>query len=107
MRYAEAVHELFMRIVNKLAEGLGVKRGDIGFENWPCEFRFNKYNFIPESVGSLGVQLHTDSGFLTILQDDESVGCLEVIDKTGEFITFNPWPDILLVNLGDMATVLL
>ena len=107
MRYAEAVHELFMRIVNKLAEGLGVKRGDIGFENWPCQFRINKYNFIPESVGSLGVQLHTDSGFLTILQDDESVGGLEVIDKTGEFITFNPWPDILLVNLGDMATVLL
>ncbi|PWA89797.1 flavanone 3-hydroxylase [Artemisia annua] len=105
MRYAEAVHELFMRIAKKLAEGLGVKRGDIGFENWPCEFRFNKYNFIPESVGSPGVQLHTDSAFLTILQDDESVGGLEVMDKTGKFITINPWPDTLLVNLGDMATV--
>ncbi|PWA43750.1 flavanone 3-hydroxylase [Artemisia annua] len=105
MRYAEAVHELCMRIMKKLAEGLGVKREDIGFENWPCEFRFNKYNFIPESVGSPGVRLHTDSAFLTILQDDESVGGLEVMDKTGKFITVNPWPDTLLVNLGDMATV--
>ncbi|KAK9071493.1 hypothetical protein SSX86_010062 [Deinandra increscens subsp. villosa] len=105
MRYAEAVHELFIRIGKKLAKSLGVKNEYIGLENWPCQFRINKYHFIPESVGSSGVQIHTDSGFLTILQDDDGVGGLEVMDSSGEFIPVDPWPDTLLVNLGDMATV--
>lgn len=105
MRYAEAVHELFVEILRKLVEGLGVKSESTGFENWPCQFRINKYNFTPQSVGSPGVQIHTDSGFLTILQDDEGVGGLEVMDKSGNFIAVDPWPGTLLVNLGDMATV--
>ncbi|KAI3794427.1 hypothetical protein L1987_37059 [Smallanthus sonchifolius] len=105
IKYAEAVHELFARIGNKLAEGLGVKNENTGIENWPCQFRINKYHFTPESVGSPGVQIHTDSGFLTILQDDEGVGGLEVMNKSGEFIPVDPWPDTLIVNLGDMATV--
>lgn len=105
MRYAGAVHDLFMGIVGKLAEGLGAKSENIGFENWPCQFRINKYHFTPESVGSPGVQIHTDSGFLTILQDDEGVGGLEVMNSSGEFIAVDPWPGTLLVNLGDMATV--
>ncbi|KAM0067890.1 putative gibberellin 3-beta-dioxygenase [Helianthus debilis subsp. tardiflorus] len=105
MRYAEAVHKLFMRTGKKLAESLGVKSESTGIENWPCLFRINKYNFTPESVGSPGVQIHTDSGFLTILQYDEGVGGLEVMDTSGQFIPVEPWPDTLLVNLGDMATV--
>ncbi|KAI7734290.1 hypothetical protein M8C21_012193 [Ambrosia artemisiifolia] len=105
LRYAKAVHELFMSIGKKLAERLGVKGENIGIENWPCQFRINKYHFTPESVGSPGVQIHTDSGFLTILQDDEGVGGLEVMNKSGEFIPVDPWPNTLLVNLGDMATV--
>lgn len=107
MRYANAVHELFVGIVEKLVEGLGVKSENIGYENWPCQFRINKYHFTPQSVGSPGVQIHTDSGFLTILQDDEGVGGLEVMNKSGEFIPVKPWSGTLLVNLGDMATVCL
>ncbi|KAL8240448.1 hypothetical protein R6Q59_013803 [Mikania micrantha] len=105
MRYAEGVHELFTSIGRNLAESLGVKSENLGIENWPCQFRINKYNFTPDSVGSPGVQIHTDSGFLTILQDDEEVGGLEVMDRSGEFIPVDPWPGTLLVNLGDMATV--
>ncbi|KAI3747667.1 hypothetical protein L6452_10240 [Arctium lappa] len=65
----------------------------------------NKYLFTPESVGSSGIQIHTDSGFLTILQDDEDVGGLEVMDKSGHFIPVDPWPGTLVVNIGDMAKV--
>ncbi|KAF5798488.1 putative flavanone 3-dioxygenase [Helianthus annuus] len=105
MKYVEAVHELSMRIGKTLAESLGVKSANMGIEKWPCQFRINKYHFTPESVGSPGVQIHTDSGFLTILQDDEGVGGLEVMNKSGEFIPVEPWPDTLLVNLGDTAKV--
>ncbi|KAK3034167.1 hypothetical protein RJ639_034307 [Escallonia herrerae] len=101
VRYAQAVHELIMDIGQKLAEGLGL--AGVLFEGWPCQFRINKYNFTPETVGSSGVQIHTDSGFLTILQDDEGVGGLEVMGKSGSFVAVDPWPGTLLLNLGDMA----
>ncbi|KAK2657715.1 hypothetical protein Ddye_010767 [Dipteronia dyeriana] len=101
--YARAIHELSMDIVQKLAQSMGLM-GNL-FEGWPCEFRINKYNFTPETVGSPGVQLHTDSGFLTILQEDENVGGLEVMDKSGAFVSVDPLPGALLVNLGDFATL--
>ncbi|KAF2312539.1 hypothetical protein GH714_035003 [Hevea brasiliensis] len=102
--YAKAVHELSMDLAGKLAQSMGSIRTDL-FEGWPCQFRINKYNFTPETVGSTGVQIHTDSGFLTILQDDENVGGLEVMDKSGTFVVVDPEPGTLLVNLGDVATV--
>ncbi|KAI9165187.1 hypothetical protein LWI28_009343 [Acer negundo] len=101
--YARAIHELSMDIVQKLAQSMGLMGNE--FEGWPCQFRINKYNFTPETVGSSGVQLHTDSGFLTILQEDENVGGLEVMDKSGAFVSVDPLPGTLLVNLGDFATL--
>lgn len=101
--YAQAIRELAVDIAEKLAESMGLI-GNL-FQGWPCQFRINKYHFTPQTVGSSGVQIHTDSGFLTILQDDENVGGLEVIDKSGAFIAVDPLPGTLLVNLGDIATV--
>uniref|UniRef100_A0A5B7BSY9 2-oxoglutarate-dependent dioxygenase DAO n=1 Tax=Davidia involucrata TaxID=16924 RepID=A0A5B7BSY9_DAVIN len=104
LRYSEAIHELAMDIGRKVAQGMGL--GSDLFMGWPCQFRINKYNFTPETVGSSGVQIHTDSGFLTILQEDEIVGGLEVMEKkSGTFIAVDPLPGTLLVNLGDIATV--
>ncbi|MFS7955203.1 putative flavanone 3-dioxygenase [Helianthus anomalus] len=89
LKYSEAIHELVVVIGTQLAESLGVSTENMGIEKWPCKFRINKYHFTPESVGSADVQIHSDSGFLTILQDDEGVGGLEVIDKSGEFVWSN------------------
>lgn len=102
-KYAKAIQELAIDIAQKLAESMGLTENV--FEGWPCQFRINKYNFTPETVGSSGVQIHTDSGFLTILQDDENIGGLEVMDKSGAFVPVDPFPGTLLVNLGDMSTV--
>lgn len=103
-KYARSIHDLLMVISEKLAESMGSDRNV--FKEWPCQFRINKYNFTPETVGSSGVQIHTDSGFLTILQDDENVGGLEVLDhQSGSFIPVDPWPGTFLVNLGDVARV--
>ncbi|XP_059286970.1 2-oxoglutarate-dependent dioxygenase DAO-like [Lycium ferocissimum] len=103
MKYAAAINGLMMDIVRKMGTGLGLS--NVSFKEWPCQFRINKYHFTPEAVGSSGVQMHTDSGFLTILQDDENVGGLEVMKKSGEFVAVDPWPNTLLVNLGDIGTV--
>ncbi|KAL7231154.1 hypothetical protein ACSBR2_009429 [Camellia fascicularis] len=101
--YAQAIHKLAMDIASKLAQGMGL--ASFSFEGWPCQFRINKYNFSRETVNSSGVQIHTDSGFLTILQEDENVGGLEVMDKSGTFVAVEPSPGTLLVNLGDTAKV--
>lgn len=97
------MHQLAMDIAHKITKCLGIE-GDVCIR-WPMQFRINKYSFTEESVGSLGVQLHTDSTFLTILQEDESVGGLEVMNNNGGFIPVQPNPGSLLVNLGDIAKV--
>ncbi|PSR84636.1 2-oxoglutarate-dependent dioxygenase [Actinidia chinensis var. chinensis] len=104
LNYSEAVHELAMDIGGKIAESMGLSR-DL-FNEWVCQFRINKYSFTRETVGLPGVQIHTDNGLLTILQDDENVGGLEVMDKTtGVYVPVDPMPGSFLVNLGDLATV--
>ncbi|KAH8518199.1 hypothetical protein H0E87_000142 [Populus deltoides] len=103
--YAKAIHGAAKDVARKLAESLGLS-GDF-FESWVCQFRINKYNFTPETVGSSGVQIHTDSGFLTILQDDENVGGLEVMNPSGVYVAVDPVPGTLLINLGDLAKVMI
>ncbi|KAK7307409.1 hypothetical protein VNO77_40447 [Canavalia gladiata] len=102
--YGEAIHGLAVYIGQKMGESVGVTVGG-EFEDWACQFRINKYSFTPESVGSSGVQIHTDSGFLTILQDDENVGGLQVMDTSSSFVEVPPLPGTLLVNLGDIGNV--
>lgn len=101
-RYAESTHELIVDVAAKLAASLGVEEA---FQDWPCQFRINRYNYAPDTVGKTGVQIHTDSGFLTVLQEDHCVAGLEVADPdTGEFVPVDPLPGTFLVNLGDVAT---
>ncbi|XP_010527921.1 PREDICTED: 2-oxoglutarate-dependent dioxygenase DAO [Tarenaya hassleriana] len=104
LSYARAIDGLAKDLARRLAESYGLQNDF--FSGWPSQFRINKYHFKPDSVGKPGVQLHTDSGFLTILQDDEDVGGLEVMDSSSqEFVPVNPLPGTLLVNLGDMASI--
>lgn len=95
-----------MDVAAKLAASLGLEEAYCSFQDWPCQFRINRYNYTADTVGKTGVQIHTDSGFLTVLQEDDCVGGLEVADPdTGEFAPVDPLPGTFLVNLGDVATV--
>ncbi|PKI67313.1 hypothetical protein CRG98_012262 [Punica granatum] len=63
-------------------------------------------SFAPETVGNCGVPVHSDSSFLTLLQDDDAVGGLEIFDnKSGSFLAVQPCPSTFFVNLGDLAVV--
>ncbi|KAH6836481.1 hypothetical protein C2S53_020090 [Perilla frutescens var. hirtella] len=79
-KYAFALHDLAQFLGEKLMEGLGM------------------------NVGLTGAIMHTDPGFLTILQDDEIVNGLEAVDPiTGELVPVDPIPGTLVVNVGDAA----
>ena len=107
-RYAEKTHELIVDVAAKLAASLGLEESESHrmFQDWPCQFRINRYNYTEDTVGSSGVQIHTDSGFLTVLQEDDCVGGLEVLEPTtGEFVRVDPVPGSFLVNIGDVGTV--
>ncbi|EYU26231.1 hypothetical protein MIMGU_mgv1a010820mg [Erythranthe guttata] len=103
-KYGLAVYDLAHLIGCKMMEGLGL--GGEVFKEWVCQLKMNKYNFAPETVGLTGALIHTDPGFLTILQDDEIVRGLELVDEiTGELVSIDPIPGAFVVNLGDVAKV--
>jgi 2-oxoglutarate-dependent dioxygenase len=102
--YAGRMHGLIVDVADKVASSLGLEQHS--FQDWPCQFRMNRYNYTHETVGSNGVQVHTDSGFLTVLQEDECVGGLEVLDPAaGEFVPVDPVAGSFVVNIGDVGTV--
>ncbi|KAK8926351.1 putative 2-oxoglutarate/Fe(II)-dependent dioxygenase [Platanthera zijinensis] len=101
--YASKLHDLIVDLATKVAASLGLV--DYSFQDWSCQLRMNKYNFSKETVGSTGAQIHTDNDFITVLQEDESVGGLEIMHFGGDFVAVDPVPDTFLVNLGDVAKV--
>ncbi|XP_057954446.1 2-oxoglutarate-dependent dioxygenase DAO-like [Malania oleifera] len=106
-KYLEATNELAKDIARKMAKSMGLALPvcDGLFEGWCSQFRMNQYNFSPANIGSCGVPMHTDPGFITILLEDDNNGGLEVMDKSGKFIPADPISGTLLVNLGDVAKV--
>ncbi|KAG0467313.1 hypothetical protein HPP92_018274 [Vanilla planifolia] len=72
--------------------------------DWPCTMRLNVYDYTEESIGLQAAQLHTDSGLLTVLLEDE-IGGFEVVDQTGKFVAVHPQPGTFLVIIGDVGKV--
>ncbi|XP_027063812.1 2-oxoglutarate-dependent dioxygenase DAO-like [Coffea arabica] len=105
LKHSQALFELAKDLGGKMTEGLGLG-GLEAFKDWPCQFQMNKYNYNPESVGSTGAVMHSDAGFITILQDDELVNGLEVVNKfTGDLVSVDPIPGTLVINIGDVGMV--
>ncbi|XP_061359751.1 2-oxoglutarate-dependent dioxygenase DAO-like [Gastrolobium bilobum] len=101
--YGKAIHGLTSIISQKMAESVSIVGAD--FEDWPFIFRIIKYNFTQETLGSLGALLHSDIGFITLLQDDENVGGLELMDDSDSFMAIPPKPGSFLCIIGDVAHV--
>ncbi|KAK2981667.1 hypothetical protein RJ640_000176 [Escallonia rubra] len=97
-KYSQALYNLAQDLGAKLLQGMGL-HGDL-FDGWPCQLKLNKYNYSPHSVGQTGAVMHSDPGFLTILQDDEIIGGLEAVSRnTGELVPVDPMPGTLVINV--------
>lgn len=58
----------------------------------------------PRTDDGWGMEVHTDSSVLSILNQDDQVSGLQVL-KDGHWLTVKPISDTLIVNLGDMMQV--
>lgn len=91
-------------LVAELAEGLGLGRGALedAFVRGEPNVQMKIARYPPRKEGGFGVGAHTDSGFLSILLQDDRVGGLQVQNGAGEWIDVPPVPGTVVVNVGEM-----
>lgn len=93
-----------MKVACKVVESLGLV--GYAFHEWTCDGRFHRYDFtLEENIGSVALHGHTDTGFLSIVQEDERVSGLEIMNTDGDFVAIDPVPGTFLVLIGDMGKV--
>ncbi|XP_030931705.1 protein DMR6-LIKE OXYGENASE 2-like isoform X1 [Quercus lobata] len=106
--YSKNTKFLYLMLTEAILESLGLK--DITKkENENDEFRefkdgsqlivVNCYPACPEPDLTLGLPPHSDYGLLTVLLQDEVQGLQ--IQYEGRWVTVEPLPDSLVVNIGD------
>ncbi|KAG7175009.1 2-oxoglutarate-Fe(II) type oxidoreductase ppzD-like [Homarus americanus] len=101
---------LSLRVLTALAVGLGLERSFFvsthqemcSNSNATC-LRLLYYPPVPPtfSVGATRCGAHTDYGTITLLFQD-NIGGLEVRDREGAWVSADPVPGTILVNVGDI-----
>lgn len=105
--FASAVAPLAESLLQILAQKLNMKFSYFQ-ENCSantCFLRLNRYPPCPLHSRVFGLLPHTDSSFLTILNQDQ-IGGLQLM-KDGKWISVKPNPQALVVNIGDLFQVML
>ncbi len=107
LAYYEACDALAIRLLRIMARNLGMPPDFLDAQFRPQHTSFLRLNYYPRCVrnlaGHLGVNPHTDAGAITLLLQDEEPG-LQVY-RHGAWQLVEPHPDLLVVNLGDIAQV--
>ena len=113
--YYRACETVALRLLRMLSANLGMSSHalDRHFVGHSSFMRLNHYPTCPEperpdglttpAKGHLGVNYHTDPGAVTLLLQDTQRG-LEVF-RAGRWFVVEPKPDMLVVNIGDIAQV--
>ncbi|KAG1359604.1 protein DMR6-LIKE OXYGENASE 2 [Cocos nucifera] len=98
--YAMHAKSLFLVLMGAILETLGVNTSILReFDDGSHLMVINFYPACPEPNLTLGMPAHSDYGFLTLLLQDDVEGLQ--VQCEGEWITVEPVPNSLTVNLGD------
>ncbi|XP_057961643.1 gibberellin 2-beta-dioxygenase 8-like [Malania oleifera] len=101
-QFAIVASNLAQRLAEILADKMG-QDGSFFEENCSpnaCYIRMNRYPPCPMSSKVHGLVPHTDSDFLTVLNQDQ-IGGLQLV-KDGKWIAVKPNPQALVINIGDL-----
>lgn len=52
----------------------------------------------------MGCGVHTDYGCLTMINADDTPGCLQAMNVHGQWVTVEPLPGMFICNIGDMLS---
>lgn len=86
-------------------ESLGLdKYMDEHLDSTDYLIRVQKYDSPQTDDTKLGLSSHTDKNIVTILYQNQVSG-LEVLTKSGEWITAEPSPDSFIVMIGESFSV--
>ncbi|KAJ3271271.1 hypothetical protein HDV01_006943 [Terramyces sp. JEL0728] len=104
--YVVKMKRIGMATMSAMAMGLGLEERffDKYMENSFWVMRLIGYPPL-KKVDNVGISCgeHTDYGCLTILNTDDTTGALQVLAKSGEWITADPIPGHFVINIGDMV----
>jgi len=100
--FVKKLSELSKQILAIMSLSLGLKESHIADVFGENPSPYTKLIRYPKTVeGGNGVGTHKDSGFLTLLLQDDQPG-LEAQSNQGEWLKVNPLPGSLVVNTGEL-----
>ncbi|KAM0915660.1 hypothetical protein ACQ4PT_010690 [Festuca glaucescens] len=111
--YTGAMREVGGRVLELMAEGLGLDRGALrgmvaGKKDGEASgemVRVNHYPACPLASGVTGFGEHTDPQIISLLRSNRTGG-LQIMLRDGRWVPVAPDPDSLFVNVGDSLQVL-
>lgn len=108
--YCKEMVKLCENLMSILSRNLGLQEDILqnafgGKEEPGGCLRVNYYPKCPQPELTLGLSPHSDPGGLTILLPDEQVAGLQVRGCDDAWITVEPAPHALIVNIGDQIQV--
>ncbi|XP_010534603.1 PREDICTED: leucoanthocyanidin dioxygenase [Tarenaya hassleriana] len=108
--YCKEQVKLCEKLLRILSVNLGLKEDRLqnafgGTDEAGACMRANYYPKCPQPELTLGLSPHSDPGGLTVLLPDDHVAGLQV-RRSDQWITIEPAPHALIVNIGDQIQVL-
>jgi len=106
MEYEKHLSRIGIRLFEAMAKNLelNIKRSKEYIAEKSGMVRVYRYPNCPDTNVGLGMEAHTDSSVMSILNQGDEVGGLQLL-KHHKWLNVKPIPNTLIVNLGDMMQV--
>nr|QEP99657.1 flavonoid synthase I [Plagiochasma appendiculatum] len=110
VEYSDTMGDLVTSLLGLISESLGLPtsyiKNAVGGDDAEQKILFNYYPQCPQPDMTLGLRSHTDYGTITVLQQDDVGGLQAYKEDRDKWVTVEPIPGALVINLGDQIQIL-